>query len=139
MDSTSAFRFHAGEIIFSTIARLGVILLLGLELKHPLVYETIIQPFIMFHHSNVAFPERWDRVLRALIVTPNMHRTHHSDLAEETNSNYSTLFSFWDRIGRTFRLRTDPKTLQYGVRGLSTPAWQSFAGMIRTPFVNSQP
>ncbi len=139
MDVTTAVRFHPGEIALSTAAKLAVIPLLGLEIKHLLIYETLIQPVILFHHSNVRVSERWDRLLRAVIVTPRMHRTHHSDVIEETNSNYSTVLSIWDRAARTFRLRAEPETIRYGVREFSGGAWQSFFGMLRTPFAGVRP
>lgn len=135
LDATSALRFHPGEIIFSSLLRMAVIPLIGMSFQQLLIYELLLQPVIIFHHSNVALPEGVDRVLRAVIVTPNMHRVHHSQQREETDSNYSSIFSFWDRIGRTFRKREDPLTLVYGLPYLQERRWQSFWGLLRTPFV----
>ncbi len=136
LDSTSALRFHPGEIIFSSLLRLAIIPLIGINFTQLLIYEICLQPVILFHHSNVALPEKIDRIFRAVIVTPNMHRVHHSQIQAETDSNYSSIFSFWDRIGRTFRKREDPRALVYGLPYFQETRWQTLSGLIKTPFVN---
>ena len=136
LDSTSALRFHTGEIIFSSLLRLIVIPLIGMRFIHLFIYEICLQPIIIFHHSNVALPEKIDRIFRTIIVTPNMHRVHHSQIKDETDSNYSSIFSFWDRIIWSFRKRNDTRTLVYGLPYLQEQEWQSLWGMLRTPFVN---
>ena len=138
LDSTSALRFHTGEIIFSSLLRLIVIPLIGMQFIHLLIYEICLQPVIIFHHSNVALPEKLDRIFRAVIVTPNMHRVHHSQIRDETDSNYSSIFSFWDRMIRSFRKRKDARTIVYGLPYLQEKEWQSLLGMLRTPFANVQ-
>ena len=137
MDTTSAFRFHIGELIFSSIIRFPVFFLLGLQLWQLILYETILIPIILFHHSNVALPEQWDRLIRALIVTPNMHRVHHSHYKPETDSNYSSIFSLWDRLGRSFRKKENILSLHYGLDEFEEAKWQSFKGMLKTPFVTA--
>ena len=139
MDSTSALRFHFGEIIFSSILRLLVIPLIGISYAELLTYEIILQPIIIFHHSNVALPEKLDRILRAVLVTPNMHRVHHSQIQNETDSNYSSIFSWWDRLAGTFKRREDTKTIVFGLTYFRELQWQSFVGMLRTPFASSKP
>ncbi len=99
-----------------------------------IIYEIFLQAVIIFHHSNVKLPEEWDRIFRTIIVTPNMHRVHHSKEWPETNSNYSSILSFWDRLNRTFRKRKDISTIQYGLRILRETKWQRFWGMLVTPF-----
>jgi sterol desaturase/sphingolipid hydroxylase (fatty acid hydroxylase superfamily) len=136
LDVTTALRFHAGEIVVSSVLRLAVIPLLGLRLWQVILYETLLLPVIAFHHSNVALPERWDRRLRALIVSPNMHRVHHSDWQPETDSNFASIFSWWDRLAGTFRLRDDVRALHYGLREFRKPDWQSLGGLLKTPFVS---
>jgi sterol desaturase/sphingolipid hydroxylase (fatty acid hydroxylase superfamily) len=133
VDVTTALRFHVGEIILSSSLRLGVIPLLGLHLWEVILYETLLLPVIAFHHSNVALPEPWDRRLRLVIVSPNMHRVHHSDWQPETDSNFASIFSWWDRLGRSFRLRPDVRTLHYGLREFDGDEWQRPAGLLRTP------
>lgn len=134
VDVTSATRFHIGELILSSILRLGVILLLGLELWQLVLYEVLLLPVIQFHHSNVNLPEKWDQLLRAIIVSPNMHRVHHSRIQFETDSNYSSVFSFWDRLARTFRRRDDVEAIEFGLIEFDDLKWQTILGMFRTPF-----
>lgn len=136
MDVTTATRFHLGEHAGGSVLRLGLIPLAGFEVWHILVYETLVVGITMFHHANISLG-RWDRLLRWLIVTPDMHKVHHSRWQPETDSNYSTLFSFWDRLARTFRMRADLRTLEYGLREFDAPEWQTFAGMLKTPFVGT--
>jgi sterol desaturase/sphingolipid hydroxylase (fatty acid hydroxylase superfamily) len=134
VDVTTAFRFHAGEqIITALLFRLLIVPLLGLSAAQVILYEMLSRPVVLFHHSNLSWPEKYDRLMRSLIVSPNMHRVHHSQIRNETNSNYSTLFSFWDRLGRTYRLRKDPKTLGYGLPEFPEAYWQTLVGIIKTP------
>jgi len=133
VDVTTALRFHTGEIVISSAFKVLLIPLLGMSLGQLLLYETCLQPLILFDHSNVALPEKWDRPLRILIVSPNMHRVHHSQWRTETDSNYASIFSFWDRMGRTFRRREDPHTLEYGLPEFPDPSWQTLGGILKTP------
>ncbi|PIQ81559.1 MAG: hypothetical protein COV76_08295 [Candidatus Omnitrophica bacterium CG11_big_fil_rev_8_21_14_0_20_64_10] len=132
VDVTTALRFHLGEMVLSTLLRLAVIPLLGITLGDLLLYEMILQPVIYFHHSNIALPEAWDRLMRLAVVSPNMHRVHHSDIPSETNSNYASIFSFWDRFGRTYR-RRDIRTIRYGLKEFLEPRWQTLIGLLRMP------
>lgn len=132
LDTSSAYRFHMGEMLISTILRLAVIPLLGIPLKELVLYEIILQPVILFHHSNIALPEVWDRWLRILVVSPNMHRVHHSDLPMETNSNYSSIFSFWDRLLWTYRQR-EVATVQFGLKEFRDPRWETLGGILTLP------
>ncbi len=132
LDASAALRFHTGEILLSSLARLAVLPVLGLTIGHVLVYETILLPIILFHHSNVRVPERMDRWLRMVIVTPWMHWVHHSDWQPETDSNYSSIFSFWDRIFGSFRLRRNPREIRLGL-GLHDREWRTVGGMMLLP------
>ena len=134
VDSTTAFRFHTGEIVLSSLMRLAVIPLIGINLNVLMLYEICLQPIIILHHSNLKIPENWDRAFRFLIVTPNMHRVHHSQIREETNSNYASIFSLWDRLGKTFQKRSEFKTLVFGLPEFTLKSSQSFFGMVKTPF-----
>lgn len=136
VDVTTALRFHTGEIVVSSLFKLILIPVLGISLAQLLLYETCLQPVILFHHSNVALPENYDRLMRLVIVSPHMHRLHHSELRAETDSNYSSIFSFWDRLAKTFRKRHDPRTLKYGLPEFPQPEWQTLAGMLKTPFIS---
>ena len=134
MDASSGIRFHTVEIILSGLARLAVLPLLGMTVAQVLIYESIALPIILFHHSNVRVPGPVDRALRVVLVTPWMHWVHHSRWQPETDSNFSSIFSWWDRIFRTFRLRDDPGTIDLGLEGYEEAEWRTIGGMLRSPF-----
>ncbi|HXP60983.1 MAG TPA: sterol desaturase family protein [Dongiaceae bacterium] len=133
MDVTTANRFHLGEIVFSSILRVPVIALLGLRLWELVLYEAAMFAVVQLHHANIALPIWLDRGLRALIVTPFMHKVHHSRWQPETDSNYSSLFSFWDRLFRTFRWRDDPRALRFGLEEFDGQENHTLAGLLATP------
>lgn len=135
MDVTSAVRFHTGEIVISSVARLAVLPLLGMTMPQLLLYEAILLPVILFHHSNIQIPAGLDRVLRCIITTPWMHWVHHSQWQPETDSNFSSVLSVWDRLFGTFRLREDPRTIALGLDdGQEHGEWNSLGTMIAHPF-----
>lgn len=133
MDVTTASRFHLGEIFFSSLFRIPLIALFGVYLWELVLYEIIMFAVVQFHHANVGLLEKYDRLLRTIIVTPNMHRVHHSRWQPETDSNYSSLFSFWDRIARTFRLNPKPETIRLGLDEFDREEDQTILGMMKTP------
>jgi sterol desaturase/sphingolipid hydroxylase (fatty acid hydroxylase superfamily) len=137
MDVTTATRFHLGEQVASSLLRLGLIPLLGFEVWILAVYDGLLIGIIMFHHADISIG-RWDRWLRLLIVTPFMHKVHHSDWRPETDSNYSSVLSIWDRIAGTLRMRSEPKTIVFGLEEFTDPSWQTWWGMWKTPFVNPE-
>ena len=134
LGASSGLRFHTGEIVFSSTARLAVLPLLGMTVAQVLVYEAVLLPVILFHHGNIGIPARADRWLRWLIVTPWMHWVHHSDYQPETDSNFSSVFSFWDRIFGSFRLLADPRTLTLGLEETDRRDWATLPGMVAMPF-----
>ena len=135
MDASTAVRFHPVEIMLSFLARTVVMSLLGMSVGQMLLYESILLPVILFHHSNIKIPERSDRALRWLIVTPYMHWVHHSERQPETDSNYSSLLSVWDRIFRSFRLRPDPERIVLGLDSYPEVNWRSIRGSLMMPFM----
>jgi sterol desaturase/sphingolipid hydroxylase (fatty acid hydroxylase superfamily) len=138
MDVTTATRFHLGEHVIATVLKLGLIPLLGLAVWHLLFYDTLVIAVTQFHHADISLG-RWDRWLRLLIVTPDMHKVHHSDWHPETNSNYSTVLSVWDRLFGSFRKRDDPGTIVFGLKEYTDPDWHGVGGMLKTPFVTPTP
>ena len=133
MDVTTATRFHLGEHLGAATLRLGLIPLLGVDAVEIVVFETLVVANTMFHHANVSLG--WfDRPLLWLIVTPRMHQVHHSRWRPETDSNYSTLFSFWDRLARSYRMRAGDAPVELGLDEFDDERWQTVAGMLRTPF-----
>ena len=102
-DVTTALRFHPFEIILSIFLKLLFITLLGVPVVAVIIFEIILNTAAMFNHSNIQIPLRIDRILRYFIVTPDMHRVHHSVKKVETNSNYGFNIPWWDYIFRTYR------------------------------------
>ncbi|WP_375574169.1 sterol desaturase family protein [Ahrensia marina] len=98
LDVTSALRFHPLEIIISMLWKGALVALLGAPAIAVLIFEIILNGMAMFNHSNVKLPLSIDRVLRPAIVTPDMHRIHHSIIERETNTNYGFNLSIWDRL-----------------------------------------
>jgi sterol desaturase/sphingolipid hydroxylase (fatty acid hydroxylase superfamily) len=134
LDASTALRFHPGEIALSNLARLAVLPLLGMTVMQLALYEALLLPVILFHHSNVAIPRRADAAVRWLVPTPWMHWVHHSDRRVETDSNYGSLLSVWDRLFRSFRLRDDPSRIRLGLDGYHDPArWRTLRAALRTP------
>lgn len=136
LDASSAIRFHTVEIVLSAAARLAILPLLGLTMTQLALYEMILTPVVFFHHSNIRLPERVDRCLRWLIVTPRMHWVHHSTWQPETDSNYSSILSIWDRMFRSFRLRENPEEIELGLEGFEEDEWRSLRKSLAVPFTH---
>ncbi len=98
IDVTTGSRFHPIEIGLSLIYKMVIVIALGAPVIAVIIFEIILNGCAMFNHSNVRLPLGFDRVLRRFIVTPDMHRVHHSIIVRETNSNYGFNLSLWDRI-----------------------------------------
>ncbi len=135
MDVTTAARFHFGEITLSTVLRLGIIPLLGVPLRVIVGYELLLLLSTQFHHSNIALPAGIDRILRVVMVSPNMHRVHHSIEPVETDSNYSSVLSIWYRLFRSYREKLDYRQIRFGVEGFSSDSSQSVKGLLLTPIM----
>jgi sterol desaturase/sphingolipid hydroxylase (fatty acid hydroxylase superfamily) len=101
-DVTTGARFHPVEILLSMLIKFAVIVLLGPPLAAVVIFEVLLNAMAMFNHSNVRLPLALDGILRRVIVTPDMHRVHHSHLADETNSNFGFNLSVWDRLFGTY-------------------------------------
>ncbi len=103
VDFTTALRFHPVEIIGSAGVKFLAVIALGAPAVAVIMFEVILNSSAIFNHANVRLPVRLDGILRTIVVTPDMHRVHHSARAEETNSNYGFAFAFWDRLFGTYR------------------------------------
>lgn len=134
LDVSTGFRFHFGEILFSAGFRVLQVSLIGVSLPVYLIYETVFQANTLFHHSNVQLPRPLERWLNWLLVTPRMHGIHHSQVQAETNSNYSVVFSFWDRLHRTLRFNVDAANPAIGVPAYSQGADNRVLALIKLPF-----
>ena len=102
-DVTTGARFHPIEIILSMLIKMAVIAVLGPPAVAVLIFEVLLNATAMFNHGNVRIPINVDRALRWLVVTPDMHRVHHSVIADETNSNFGFNLPWWDRLLGTYR------------------------------------
>lgn len=107
LDASSAVRFHPVEIILSMLYKCGLVLIIGPAALAVLIFEIVLNASAIFNHANLRLPLGFDKVLRAFIVTPDMHRVHHSVIEEETNSNFGFNFSLWDRVFRTYKAEPD--------------------------------
>ncbi len=102
IDVTTGIRFHPLESIMSMIYKCIIILLLGPATAAVVVFEIVLNASAMFNHANVRLPKKIDSILRLVIVTPDVHRIHHSVIPKETDSNYGFFLSIWDRLCRTY-------------------------------------
>ena len=134
LDVSTAFRFHVGEVAMSTAFRVIQVSAIGLSAWMFAVYEIVFQANTLFHHSNVRLPIRIERLLNLVIVTPRMHGIHHSQVRDETNSNYSVVFSWWDRLHRTVGLNIPQSEIRIGIPAYAEPADNSLANTFLMPF-----
>ncbi len=103
LDVSTGLRFHPVSVLISALIKLGVVLLVGPAAVAVLVFEILLNATSLFNHSNLTIPVRLERIVRMLIVTPDMHRVHHSVAADEMNRNFGFNFPWWDRLFRTYR------------------------------------
>ena len=136
-DLTTGLRFHPGEIILSMIIKLGLVLALGLSPVVVLVFEVVLNATAIFNHANVRLPAALDRALRLIIVTPDMHRVHHSVNPLETHSNFGFNLPWWDWIFRTYRAQpmAGHDAMTIGLPQFRTPRDQWIDRMLVQPFV----
>jgi sterol desaturase/sphingolipid hydroxylase (fatty acid hydroxylase superfamily) len=136
-DVTTGLRFHPLEMVLSMLLKSGVILLLGPPVAAVILFELLLNATSLFNHGNVSLPPAADRILRLLIVTPDMHRIHHSVEPEETNSNFGFNLSWWDRLFRTYRAEpgAGQQGMTIGLRSSDPPrdiTW--LPGLLLLPF-----
>ncbi len=124
IDVTTGARFHPAEILLSLGIKLIAVLALGAPAVSVLLFEVLLNATSMFNHANLALPGRVDRVLRRLLVTPDMHRVHHSWHRDETDSNFGFSLSWWDRVFGTYRdqPRDSHQGMTIGLAGFRDPA-----------------
>jgi sterol desaturase/sphingolipid hydroxylase (fatty acid hydroxylase superfamily) len=137
MDVSTATRFHIGEIAISSAVRLPVILAAGIPLAVIVLYDFTLLLATQFHHANLGLPPRLDQLLRYAVVSPNMHKVHHSRERVETDSNYSSVLSLWDRLFGSYRQKDDYHAIRFGVAGLDDERLQTVAGLLVTPIEGS--
>ncbi len=115
MNVSTAYRFHAIEVISSNLPKLLLIWCLGITTQQLFIYESVFTAIVALHHSNLALPYDLDKNLSNVIVTPNYHRIHHSQIIAETNSNYGSVFTCWDRLFGSYINRQNIEEIELGV------------------------
>ena len=148
-DLTTGARFHPLEILLSLAIKLGVIVALGAPAVAVLAFEVVLNVTSMFNHGNVRLPQGLDRVLRWLLVTPDMHRVHHSWYPNETNSNFGFNLPWWDRLFGTYRAqpRDGHTGMTIGINQFRDPRelrldrmlWQPLRGPVNSYPINARP
>jgi sterol desaturase/sphingolipid hydroxylase (fatty acid hydroxylase superfamily) len=136
LDATSALRFHPLEILLSLAFKLALAVTLGIAPLAMLVFEILLSSFALVTHANLALPPRLDRMVRWLLVTPTMHRIHHSVRGEEQRSNYGFNLSLWDRVFGSYAVDHHDAELRIGVAGVEGDETSRFTALLREPFVS---
>ncbi len=137
-DVTTGLRFHPIEIILSMVIKFAVIAVLGAPVLAVILFEIALNATSMFNHSNLRLPSGLDRWLRWIVVTPDMHRVHHSVEDDETNSNFGFNLPWWDRLFGTYRAqpRGGHEGMTLGISTFRDPAQcDGLKGMLLMPFV----
>jgi sterol desaturase/sphingolipid hydroxylase (fatty acid hydroxylase superfamily) len=135
MDVTTATRFHVGEIVLSSLIKLVLIVVIGIPIEVLILFDVVQLPVISFHHANIGLPRMLDDALSWLIVTPFMHKVHHSRVKPETDSNFSSLLSVWDRLFGSFIRKERCEEIRFGLEGFDSEERQSVSGLMSTPMV----
>jgi sterol desaturase/sphingolipid hydroxylase (fatty acid hydroxylase superfamily) len=136
VDVSTAFRQHPGETIWRILWRLAAILIFGIPLSVAVLYVLLSGIHALLEHANVRMPRTLDQSLRLLLVTPHMHKVHHSRDQIETDSNYSNIFSIWDRLFGTYTREANFQKLNYRLDGFDVSEKQTLTGLLKMPFVS---
>ena len=139
MDASTALRFHFGEVTLSVGWRALQVLVIGVSPLAFSVWQTMLVLCILFHHSNVRLSPETERLLGTFLVTPRMHETHHSNIQDESDSNWSCNFSLWDRLHGTLRLDVPPEEITIGVPAYSKPEDVTLSKVLEMPFGEQRP
>jgi sterol desaturase/sphingolipid hydroxylase (fatty acid hydroxylase superfamily) len=139
LDLSTGLRFHPLEALGVWASKLAVIALLGPPVAGVLLHELSYGLVSLFEHANVRLPARLERGVRRVFVTPELHRVHHSLRVDESNANFATMFSFWDRLFGTLREARDPEAMQFGDPELRDPAVQTLPWLLWQPFRGWRP
>ena len=140
-DVSTGIRFHPLSIILSMLIKIGVILLLGPPAIAVLLAEIILNVTAMFNHGNIYLPPRVDAALRLILVTPDMHRVHHSVIRDETDTNFGFNFPWWDRLFGSYRAQPQlgHENMEIGIEGLRDIAGQRLDRLLLQPLASQAP
>jgi len=134
-DVTTGARFHPVEILLSIVIKMGVVIAIGAPAVAVILFEVLLNATAMFNHANVRLALGVDRVLRLFVVTPDMHRVHHSSIRAETDSNYGFNLPWWDRLFGTYRAQPElgHEGMQIGLPAFRDPVEQRLDKMLVQP------
>ncbi len=136
IDVTTGARFHPAEILLSMGIKMGAVVVFGVPVWSVIAFEILLNGTAMFNHSNIHIPSGKDRLLRLMVVTPDMHRVHHSVIIRETDSNFGFSFPWWDRFFGTYRAQpaAGHTGMTIGLANYRDPKWLKFQWMLMVPF-----
>lgn len=136
IDVTTGIRFHPFEIILSLVIKIALVVALGIPAAAVIIFEVLLNATAMFNHANLKLPSFIDRMLRLIIVTPDMHRVHHSWHRDETDSNYGFNLSVWDRLFATYRAqpRDGHDGMTIGLHEFRGARDRGLVGLLTIPF-----
>jgi sterol desaturase/sphingolipid hydroxylase (fatty acid hydroxylase superfamily) len=134
LDVSTAFRFHFGEITLSSAFSVVQVSSIGISPWAFVIYQVAFQAEILFHHSNLRMPIGFERLLSKIIVTPRMHGIHHSQVRRENNSNFGTVFTWWDRLHRTLGLNIPQGEVIVGIPAYTLPEDNRLPSALLMPF-----
>ena len=141
IDVTTGIRFHPIEILISLFIKFGAVTLIGAPILAIIIFEVLLNAITMFNHSNIRMPIIIDNLIRKIIVTPDMHRVHHSDIPHETNSNFGFNLSIWDRLCGTYKDQPSlgHENMVIGIKEIRDPKYCSnLLGMLVLPFIKGK-
>ena len=133
VDTTTANRHHPGESVFRAVFTLLAVWVLGAPIWLVMMYQSISVVLSQFNHANIALPEKLDKVISWIIVSPNMHKIHHHYMQPETDSNYGNIFSIWDRLLGTY-VYDNVRKVNYGLDVLEGRPDDNVLDQLKLPF-----
>ncbi|WP_343667243.1 sterol desaturase family protein [Chitinophaga sp.] len=134
VDATTALRHHPIESIFRVVALFVAVITMGIPIWMVFLYQTISVFMSQFNHANIHLPKWLDNALSWIIVSPDMHKVHHSHFQPETDTNYANIFSIWDRLFGTFKKVNDTTSLKYGLDEYQDERYQQIGALLKAPF-----
>ncbi|MBV7528572.1 sterol desaturase family protein [Chitinophaga sp. sic0106] len=134
IDATTALRHHPVENLFRIAALLIAVLVAGVPFWMVMFYQSLSVLMSQFNHANIHLPKWLDNGLSWIIVSPDMHKVHHSHLQPETDSNYSNIFSIWDRLFGTFKIIPDTTSIKYGLDEYEDNKYQQIGPLLKLPW-----
>ena len=136
VDVTTGIRFHPLEVVLSMVIKLGLVVALGPPILGVLIFEIVLNASSMFNHANIRIPRRLEPFLRWLIVTPDMHRVHHSAIKRENSSNFGFNLPWWDRLLGTYIAQPAEghERMKLGLEDFRSPIWRRLPRLLVMPF-----